>query len=240
MDGHGRSSRLAWSTDYAHTWTLADWPCPLLGYPTFINYGRDYAGARDGYVYTVSHDHPCAYHAADGFVLLRAPIDRLRTRKAYEWYVTRDTEGPRWTSEISQRGHVFTYRGHCCRSGITYNSPLKRYLWWQQYSFTNGTLLFGESTIDTRYRGGFGIYDAPAPWGPWTTNYFTETWDVRLGEAACFPTKWISRDGCNLYLVFSGNDAFSIRGARAPMLVSNVRSVNSIGRRSERAETGFL
>ena len=23
--------------------------------------------------------------------------------------------------------------------------------------------------MDTRFQGGFGIYDAPEPWGPWTT-----------------------------------------------------------------------
>jgi hypothetical protein len=98
-----------------------------------------------------------------------------RARNAHEWYVTTDAEGPRWISEIGQRGHVFTYRGHCCRSGIPYKVPLKRYLLWQQHSFTNRTPLFGDPAIDTRCRGGFEIYDAPEPWGPWTTTYFTET-----------------------------------------------------------------
>jgi hypothetical protein len=213
-DGQGCTSRLAWSTDYARTWTLADWTFPLLGYPTFINYGRNYAGARDQYVYTISHDHPSAYHAADGFVLLRAPLNRLHTRTAYEFYVTQDeNEIPRWTSDIGQRGQVFTFPGHCCRSGITYNAPLQRYLWWQQHTFTHRELHFGDPVTDTRYQGGFGVYDAIEPWGPWTTAYFTECWDVGPGEAACFPTKWMSRDGCTLYLVFSGNDSFSIRGA---------------------------
>ena len=38
-------------------------------------------------------------------------------------------------------------------------------------------------------------------------------WDVGPGDAASFPTKWISPDGKNLSLVFSGNDAFSVRKA---------------------------
>lgn len=213
VDGQGRNCRLAWSTDAARTWTLADWTFPEVGYPTFLNYGRNYAGARDTYVYTVSHDHPSAYHAADGFVLLRAPIHDLRRRDAYEWYAARDHDGPRWTADRTQRGHVFTFPGHCCRSGITYHAPLQRYLWWQQHTFTHGELHFGDPATDTRYHGGFGIYDAPEPWGPWTTIYFTENWDVGPGEAACFPTKWMRRDGRHLSLVFSGNDAFSIRGA---------------------------
>ncbi len=83
-----------------------------------------------------------------------------------------------------------------------YDAGLKRYLWCQ--------VLPGE---DPRFRGGFGIYDAPAPWGPWTTAFFAETWDVGPGESSSFPTKWMSADGKTIYLVFSGEDSFSVRRA---------------------------
>ena len=61
--------------------------------------------------------------------------------------------------------------------------------------------------------GGFGVYDAPEPWGPWTTAYFTNTWDDGPGETASFPTKWMSADGKTVHLVFSGDDHFSVRKA---------------------------
>ena len=64
-----------------------------------------------------------------------------------------------------------------------------------------------------RYQGGFGVYDAPEPWGPWTTVYHTEAWDVGPGETASFPTKWMSDDGKTLHMVFSGDDCFSARKA---------------------------
>jgi hypothetical protein len=64
-----------------------------------------------------------------------------------------------------------------------------------------------------RFQGGFGVYDAPQPWGPWTTAFFTEDWDVGPGETASFPVKWMSDDGRTLYLVFSGDDCFSVRQA---------------------------
>jgi hypothetical protein len=67
--------------------------------------------------------------------------------------------------------------------------------------------------VDTRFTGGLAIYDAPEPWGPWTTAYFTENWDIGPGETCSFPTKWISADGTTLQLVFSGNDCFSVRNA---------------------------
>ena len=62
-----------------------------------------------------------------------------------------------------------------------------------------------------RYQGGFGIYDAPEPWGPWTTAFFTNSWDVGPGETCSVPPKWISADGRTIHMVFSGNDAFSVR-----------------------------
>ena len=66
---------------------------------------------------------------------------------------------------------------------------------------------------DPRFQGGLGIYDAPEPWGPWTTAYFTEAWDVGPGETCSFPTKWMSADGNTVYLVFSGEDSYSVRSA---------------------------
>ena len=33
------------------------------------------------------------------------------------------------------------------------------------------------------------------------------------GETSCFPTKWMGADGKTLYLVFSGDDSFSVRKA---------------------------
>jgi hypothetical protein len=41
--------------------------------------------------------------------------------------------------------------------------------------------------------------------------FFTENWDVGPGENAHLPTKWMSADGRTAYLVFSGDDAFSVR-----------------------------
>jgi hypothetical protein len=67
---------------------------------------------------------------------------------------------------------------------------------------------------DVRFEGGFGVYDAPEPWGPWTTAYFTENWDVGPGETSSFPPKWMSDDGKTMWLVFSGGDYFSARQAK--------------------------
>ena len=120
-------------------------------------------------------------------------------------WTERDSRSGR--KKIADRGAVSSHKGRCYRSGITYNSGLKRYLWVQ--------ILFGTEgkSADTRFEGGLAVYDAPQPWGPGTTIYFTEKWDVGPGESASFPTKWMSGDGKTLHLVFSGDDYFAVRKA---------------------------
>ena len=86
---------------------------------------------------------------------------------------------------------------------------VKRYLWWQAVPQPPGHKDRG----DTRFEGGFGVYDARDPWGPWTTAFFTKRWDTGPGEHGDFPSKWMSEDGRTLYLVFSGDDHFSVRKA---------------------------
>jgi CubicO group peptidase (beta-lactamase class C family) len=194
----GKGSELWWSSDHAQSWTKSDWMWTEFGYPTFINFGQNYAGAADNYVYTVTHDNPDAYEPADSFVLMRAPRDQITQKDRYEFFRQLDPNGiPVWTSDLRQRGAAFTFPGRCRRSGISYNAGTGRYLWWQMCHGTNG----------------FGVYDAPHPWGPWTTVYFTESWDMAPGETGSFPPKWMSPDGRTIYLVFSGDDAFSVRQA---------------------------
>jgi CubicO group peptidase (beta-lactamase class C family) len=200
------NSQLAWSTDHGHTWEWADWRFTTsFGYPTFLNYGRNYAGARDEYVYVYSHDADSAYEPADHMVLARVPKTQIVERAAYRFFCGLDKEGaPCWTDDVDARAPVFTHKGLCRRSGISYSAALGRYLWWQHRA---------EHDVDTRFEGGFGIYDAPEPWGPWTTAYFTTEWDTGPGEMGSLPTKWMSEDGRTCYLVFSGNDYFSLRKA---------------------------
>ena len=201
------NSQLAWSTDHAKTWTWAGWKFTnSFGCPTFLNFGKNYNGARDAFVYVYSHDNASAYDRSDRMVLARVPAKRLRDRAAYEFFHRLDAAGqPVWTPNIGERGAVFTNPGQCYRSGISYNAGLKRYLWTQIIPGSE------EKKADTRFEGGFGIYDAPEPWGPWTTVFITDKWDVGPGDSNSFPTKWMSADGKTLHLVFSSGDSFSVR-----------------------------
>jgi len=198
------NAQLAWSEDHGRTWSWAGWRFTTsFGCPTFLNFGRDYQDAPDQYVYVYSFDSETAYDPADRMVLARVPKDRIRRREAYEYFVARDESGrATWSDDIAKRGAVFEHKGRCYRSGVTYNAGIQRYLWVQAITGR-----------DSRHEGGIAVYDAPQPWGPWTTVYYTEHWDTGPGESASFPTKWMSEDGLTVHLVFSGEDAFSVRKA---------------------------
>ena len=198
----GEQSELAVSADHGKTWRWPKWKFAELGYPCFLNFGKDYAGARDGYVYVFSPDTPSAYRAADRVVLARVPKGRIAERGAYEFFRKLGPDGrPLFSADIAERGAVFAFKGGCNRLAVTYNAPLGRYL----------------MSMRSRGAGGgnnhFGIYDAPEPWGPWTTVFHTDKWDVDPGEAQHIPAKWISADGRTLHLVFSGHDSFCVRRA---------------------------
>ena len=209
-NNHREQCQLAWSTDHAKTWTWSAWKFKEFGYCAFLNFGKNYAGARDGYVYMYTPNTPSAYTETDEVVLTRVPKTQVKDRVAYEFFKKRDSKGnPVWTSEISQRGSVFAFPGGCNRMDVTYNAPLGRYLMSMRSRAKNGG------------RNQFSIYDAPEPWGPWTTVFYTESWEGRVisrgnggwGESQHIPSKWISADGKTFYIVFAGNDSFSVRKA---------------------------
>jgi CubicO group peptidase (beta-lactamase class C family) len=195
------NSQLAYSDDFGKSWTWSDWKFETsFGHPVFLNYGKDYAGARDDYVYLYSQDAGSAYQAADRMVLARVPRAAVLNREAYEFFAKMNGQTPEWSRDITRRGPVFSHPGSCYRSSISYSAALKRYLWVQ--------ILPGAAP---RFFGGLAIYDGPEPWGPWTTAYFNRYFDVGPGENAHLPTKWMSANGQEMYLVFSGDDCFSVR-----------------------------
>ncbi|HTM49697.1 MAG TPA: serine hydrolase, partial [Bryobacteraceae bacterium] len=193
------NSQLAWSADRGANWSWGFRFDQSFGSPAFLNFGRNYEGAPDGYVYTYSQDGPSAYQVDDGIVLARSPKDRIRDRGAYEFFVKLDADRqPVWTKEIARRGQVFSYPTGCQRLDVVYNPGIRRYL----------------MALSSGHEGAWGIFDAPAPWGPWTTAFHTAAWGLGGTHGYRLPSKWISPDGRTMWLVFSGvkpNDAFCVR-----------------------------
>jgi CubicO group peptidase (beta-lactamase class C family) len=195
------NAQLWWSEDRGKTWTGGFKVESGFGSPAFLNFGRNYVGARDGYVYTYSQNGPSAYESDNGVTLARVPKDRIRERGAWEFFERLSDRGqPVWTADIAQSGTVFSYPANCERVDAVYDAGLKRYL----------------LAVGYDHAGGWGLFDAPEPWGPWTTVLHRQ-WDVAGTHGYRLPAKWISKDGLRLTLVFSGvkpNDAFCTRTLR--------------------------
>lgn len=206
------NAQLAWSDDRAVTWRWGFRFEESFGSPAFLQFGRNYESARDGFVYIYSQDGPSAYQPSDGLVLARVAKARIRQRGAYEFFSHVDSAGtPLWTGDIRRRGIVFTFPGHCQRVGAVYNPFCRRYLL---------SLGFDQS-------GGWGIFDAPEPWGPWTTAYLTRDWGLGQTHDYRLPSKWISDGGKTMALVFSGRehdgveyDALCVRHLRLEFVTS--------------------
>jgi len=203
------NAQLAWSYDHGKTWSWADWTFnESFGCPTFLNFGKNYSNARDNYIYIYSPDRPDAYTSADNMVLARVPKESLVDWQSYQYFSGVDKKQlPQWTDDIRKRQPVFSNPGKCYRSGISYNSGLNKYVWTQ-------IIPLATSEQGPRFSGGLGIFMADEPWGPWETVFYQRTWDMGPGETANIPTKWISDDGYSFYLVFSGDDYFSVRQGR--------------------------
>ena len=216
--------RIAFSKDHGRHWNFAEWSLKRTDHvmmPSFCNYGKNYDQAKDEFVYSYlirfqSYEGPDDYEdkvdwlncQKPGLVdLARVHKDSLLIREAYSFFAGMDNNTPIWTKDIKVRAPVFENPdgvGWCMN--VIYNSGIKRYLLTTEHTET--------------HRGNIGIFDAPEPWGPWTTVLYERGW----GEGHIpvntffwnFSNKWTSDDGKTFSLIFTGrkeNDSFNlIRG----------------------------
>ena len=203
------------STDHGVTWVVSsvdydqdDFPGNAGFFsPTFLQFGKDYHGARDGYVYTyapeIKYTGSWEVQYPGEITLLRVPIASVTDPAAHEYFTGLDLGGqPTWTTDIAQRQPVFEDAiNGVMRISVSYNKGLRRYL-----LTTQQVSRFQASN------GHIGIYDAPEPWGPWTTVLFANPWTLgaQTGSKTVFwnfSNKWLSADGKSFVLVYTGPGA---------------------------------
>ena len=202
---------LAWSTDKGATWTKADWLFPRgwgqFQPAKFLAFGRDYSEVPEplaGYVYLCGPRQSSGQGSGNELYLARVPGSRLRERGAYEFFQRADAARPAvWVADIAQSQPVFVDPHGVTPGSVIYDAGLKRFL---LTCFHVGP-------------GQLGVFDAPNPWGPWTTIGYYEDWGNMGAEGeglSCgFPPKWISADGLTLWSVFSVYGEGAKRGINA-------------------------
>ena len=204
-------SRLAWSSDLGRTWTYSDWSFPdtrddRFQPSTFVRFGMDYAGASDRYVYSYGGRWVYSQGPENSLYLMRADRAQLRYRNAWQFFTGFDDAGnPRWSSDIRSRHPVFTDpRGvnNLGLASVVYNRALQRFILTVAHRPDR-------STGPAPDAGHLGIFDAPTPWGPWSTVAYYHNW-LRLGgsEALIYeiPAKWIGPAGKRFWMIFSSSD----------------------------------
>ncbi|HKT74952.1 MAG TPA: hypothetical protein VJQ47_18840 [Steroidobacteraceae bacterium] len=200
--GNNPSQRtLIWSADLGRTWTLASWhTAASLG--GMLQYGRDYADAWD-------REHIYFYYQNDTRVdPTRVFLRRVRTSEMtvdaampghFEYWAGVDAGGaPIWSMAQSQAVAIFRDRNIPAGSGAgpaaVYDPPLGRYFL---------VAFHGNLT------GQVGLFEAPDPWGPWSTVAYYTDWGgfneaAGEGNGMQLPAKWIAADGKGAWAVFSG------------------------------------
>lgn len=209
-DSAFRLQELYVSRDHGASWTFtgvdferSDFPdSPGFFAPTFLQFGRDYAGSRDGFVYAYAPEargDEWDVQLPGAVALLRAPRARLAEPDAWEHFAGLEDGEPVWTRRLEGREPVFSdERNGVMRTSVSYDPRLERYL------------LITQQVSRFRDGGGrIGIYDAPEPWGPWSTVLFADPWELGLqtGEKTVFwnlSSKWRSPEGTGFVLVYTG------------------------------------
>jgi hypothetical protein len=219
---HLGECQLAVSRDQGATWQMSMWSfhfADQLTVPTFLNFGRNYSHSRDNYVYTyfirpawgpeksATGNYGFDVHKPGRIYLARVPKDSILDRRHYEFFTGASEGTPKWSADPSGKQPVFEdANGVGWNLSVSFNAGLKRY--------------FLATEHDATHVGKFGLFDAPEPWGPWTTVLYEDRWGSGHIEESTFywnfPTKWLDETGTQFTLVFTGknsNDSWNtVRG----------------------------
>ncbi len=161
-----------------------------------MNFGRDYAGARDVFVYsyyiqpvwgpgaaTKTTAHSFDVHQPGRVHLSRVPKDSILNRQSYEFFAGIGPDGrPVWTTDLKRKQPVFAdANGVGWNVSVSYNPALRRYILGTEHAETHA--------------GKMGLFDAPEPWGPWTTVAYDDAWGAGHIEVTTFywnfSQKWL-------------------------------------------------
>ena len=208
------SSWIITTRDWGKTWNREATPVEFftgrLASPHFIQFGKDYAGARDEFVYATfpaGVDGNSYWCNGDMLLLGRVHRAKLLERSAWEFF-TGTPEAPAWDRDEAKAVPIFEYFHMTGEDHVTYNRFLKRYLL-ANFSFLNRETMqprpYHQKWPESVYPSQLTLFEAPEPWGPWSLFHRDDDFGHYGVYQPIFPTKWMMDDGKTLYLVYSGS-----------------------------------
>jgi hypothetical protein len=218
----------SYSTDFGRRWT----PCPhnpdnpifgetgingypiKIGAPHFIDFGKNMEHSPDGKAYLVAHGAVTSdtqwrfwnhsWINGDQVYLLRVTpsIENINDITKYEFYAGKDENGiPVWTSNFNDIKPLLEWNNNMGCVTISYNAPLKKYLM---------CVTDGGNTVS---KMNTYMLESDKLDGEWKIITYLKD----FGEQAYFvniPTKFISEDGKQMWLLYSGNFARDWNGQK--------------------------
>ena len=226
----GTGARLKYSSDYGSSnpqFTWVSWSLPEVGYASFVQYGKAYAGGPSSYVYAVipmrssaaGSVSNSAYDLVPAFGLIRGSRADLSLRSSWKFFCG-TSSAPAWCSKAGSATNIIlqSTRKFTPRAGMSWNPGLGKFMLTLVYDPTPSTT--GDSP---RFYGGLMVFASSRPWGPWQKLFASSgTWpggtststcgstNWGAGERADIPTKYMSADGKTFYLFSSGGDCLSL------------------------------
>jgi hypothetical protein len=195
------------STDNGQSWTAVSPTVQYtnashgIGLPGFLQFGQDYAGARDEYLYTYwtkLQGSTWGIQSPGQYRLSRVPLASIETQANWQFVTGFTGVGksrvPTWGT-VANGISVFDDSAGVVIPSCAYNPWLKRYLL---------------CSFNTAWDQGYlTISEAVEPWGPWRTLYAPGRWPpgsevARTSFYANFSPKWWSNHGRDFVLCFSG------------------------------------
>jgi len=215
------------SKDYGHTWE----ECPhtpaepifgesgkngypvKIGSPHFVDFGKNMEHSPDGKAYLVAHGADlndtkprgiwnASWITGDQIYMIRVTPseENINDASKYEYYGGKDEKGnPVWTKDFESIKPLLEWNNNMGCVTVTYNAPLKKYFM---------CVTDGRNTVS--HMNSY-ILESDRLDGDWKLISYMES----FGEQAYFlniPSKFISKDGKEAWLLYSGNFSDSWNG----------------------------
>jgi hypothetical protein len=208
------------SRDKGCTWTLLDAAFTReqdgVAFGSFVQFGKDYALARDAYVYTVAvavtdELRLNIVQRPGKIMLLRVPKLTIEDRGAYEFYAGQDSTGqPQWSTNQADKAPIYEDPlGVGPFPQMTFVPGLERLVYTNQHG--DG---FSTSTGISGFRSLLTMAEGPQPWGPWNV-FYKDVFVPQIDRSVFqwnFAPKWFRNGGREFTLTFSGvrtNDSWN-------------------------------
>ncbi|MGK7397303.1 MAG: hypothetical protein ACNS62_22190 [Candidatus Cyclobacteriaceae bacterium M3_2C_046] len=163
-------------------------------------YGKDYQDAKDDYLYIYfgMNRHPDIF-------LARVQKEKIFDGLAYEWFRYRKPDGSaRWTRDFSHKAVVFQdNNAYAWHLSIVYHPKYDKIILAKPHFDKDDDpdqIRIYETGIN-----GLGIFDAPTPWGPWTSVYYNDSfYDGLIKFNYVIPAKFLNKESDSFILGWSG------------------------------------